>query len=444
MSDDIAVRLLRITIAPALQSRLALTVQWLSLAAVAAVVWFWSVLPQLRYNPSNHLLGRAFAMSAMLWSWSALIGLLLLLVARLKDPEHAARRASLAVVWFAPATILASQLNPATIFPALVLAASTARLLFIEWRVQEQRSAQPQTAIPAMSIALVGQLGIVAFLMNRPLSGAAFAIMATAMLTVYSLETGATAVGSAPGLPRSSAGAILTVLLALGLTVGGSWGLLASGRGSNDRSQDMPPPPAPVATPSAMGGDFSGVILLSETQPIARLVEPKPYLGRGRLAPVDRRPFSIVFDGRYDIFRWPFHKPPSNSYTRRGSPVDLGFHTLDQRPLQMEAHQKLDIPLDVHCCSRIQLHIWNADTTPGRIWLELVLMDHDAAVSLGRAPVRSTPKIGQKIGEMLEFSLPPSIPLEEADELKVIFSRTMGRMERSVKVSIDRFLLEPR
>jgi hypothetical protein len=380
-------------------------------------------------------------MTAILWVWSALTGWLLLRVARVRDRKPAILRASVAAVWFAPAVLFAAQMTVATVIPAVVLAAVTARLLFIEWRRSGVPPVRPQSPVPAMLTALLAQSALAAFLANHPILGASLGIMAVAIVTVYSLETGAAEPGRAPQLAQSSAGAILTVLLALGLTAGGSWGVVA---GEHAGYAVAPAPPPARPTMPQMGGDFSGVILLSETQTTARLVDPRPYLGPGRLAPIDHKPLSILFDGRYDIFRWPFRQAPPSSYTRKGSPVDLGFRSADARPLQMEAHQKLDIPLDVHCCRSIKLDVRNADNTPGRIWLELVLLDHGAAVSVGRMPVKSMPKVGEKVSETLEFPLGMSIPLEEADELKVIFSRTMGRMERSVKVAVERFILEPR
>ena len=422
---------------------IALVVQWLSLGAAAGFVWYWSVLPQLLdHRPLSRLAGRAFSLTVTLWCWSVLSGLLLFLVARVSKPKRAVKRASVAVVWFAPAVILIAQFTPAAVFPAIALAATTARLLFVEWRESRGPASRPQSAKPAMLIAVVGQLAVVAFLTNHNLTGAALTVLTIALLTVYSLETGAAETGNLPGLPQSSAGAILTFLLALMLTFGGSLGVAGHPRGNAAASPTVVRKPSqPFAN---MSGDFIGVVLLAETQPQTRLVEPRPYFGPGRLAPVDHRPLSILFDGRYDIFRWPFHQAPSSSYVQKGNPIDLGFHSADFRPLQMEARQRLDIPLDVHCCRSIQVEIQNADISPGTIWLELVLMDHFAGVSLGRVPVTSRPKPGAKMADVLEFQMPLSIPIEEATELKIIFSRTMGRMERSFRVAIDRFVLKPR
>ena len=39
--------------------------------------------------------------------------------------------------------------------------------------------------------------------------------------------------------------------------------------------------------------------------------------------------------------------------------------------MEMEAHQKLDLPVDIKCCSEIQLAFRNSDQYPGTVALEL-------------------------------------------------------------------------
>src|SRR5882672_9995231 len=107
-------------------------VQWLSLAAGAAWLLYWSVLPRLHAPHARGYVDHAFFTTLMLWGWSALIGWLLLHVARVEGPNRPSLRTSVGVVWFAPAVILASRLTLASVIPAIALAAVTARLLFIE------------------------------------------------------------------------------------------------------------------------------------------------------------------------------------------------------------------------------------------------------------------------------------------------------------------------
>jgi hypothetical protein len=86
---------------------------------------------------------------------------------------------------------------------------------------------------------------------------------------------------------------------------------------------------------------------------------------------------SIPFSGEYWMFRWPFARPPQNSFFQRGTPSLLSFKSTDHRPLQMEARHKLDQPIALSCCRMINLDIRNADRFPNTIALELVLINND-------------------------------------------------------------------
>ena len=147
------------------------------------------------------------------------------------------------------------------------------------------------------------------------------------------------------------------------------------------------------------------------------------------------------------MFRWPFFRPPPNSYFRRGTPSALSFSTPDHFPMQMEARQKLEQAISSRCCSRMQLSILNADPSPQTIWLELILIDgnrpNSARESLGKAPVTSVPQRKSTVSEILDFPFPPAPRLDQFDEIKVIFHRATGRMDRSARVSIERFVLVP-
>ena len=138
------------------------------------------------------------------------------------------------------------------------------------------------------------------------------------------------------------------------------------------------------------------------------------------------------------MFRWPFRRPPPNSYFRRGTPSALSFSTPDHFPMQMEARQKLEQALSLRCCSRLQMAILNADPYPKTVWLELILIDGNlpktAQESLGRAPVTSVPQQKAAVPEMLDFLFPRAPRLNQFDEIKVIFHRGDGRMDRSARV----------
>jgi hypothetical protein len=130
----------------------------------------------------------------------------------------------------------------------------------------------------------------------------------------------------------------------------------------------------------------------------------------------------------------------------------MGFSSTDHTPLLMEAHQKLETPIDLLCCSRIQLEIVNGDRYPGTLSLELVLLNTEAGFSrpqsLGSAAVTSKPNLSRDpvvpLRETLDFTVPPEPSIDQFTELKVVFRRSRSRMDKSAKVSIDRFVLIPR
>jgi hypothetical protein len=185
------------------------------------------------------------------------------------------------------------------------------------------------------------------------------------------------------------------------------------------------------------------VIIWPEIQPVTRLVAPVAPRGNGGL--LAAQTYSIPFGGEYWLFRWPYRKPPAKSYLQRGTPVKLSFSTVDKWPLQMEAHQKLDPPVDLSCCGTIRLHIWNADRYPGTLSLELSALESGASRSLGIVQVQSTPlKEGDSVlpaPETLEYPIPPGSGM--CSEFSVVFRRAKERMDKSARVAIDRFVLAP-
>jgi hypothetical protein len=118
----------------------------------------------------------------------------------------------------------------------------------------------------------------------------------------------------------------------------------------------------------------------------------------------------------------------------------------------MEAHQKLETPIDVRCCGRIQIEILNADAYPGTLTLELVLINTESAfpiaLSLGSVPVLSRPDLKREavmpVRETLDFMVPADPSMEQFTELKIVFHRARQRADKSARVSVERFVLVPR
>ncbi|HEY1218806.1 MAG TPA: hypothetical protein VGF03_07700 [Bryobacteraceae bacterium] len=413
-------------------------------------------------------------------------------------------RTSTAGVWFAPTAVLLAEYSPAAMLAGLILVVAATRVLYSEWRFAQGEPELPLPApsidhlfenyaplapalfrqlVPALTLALFIQAGTVAGIMRYPLLAAACFALSAALLTAVGMAAGVIPQGKPRGLPAAAIASFLTVLLAAGLTVGTltrgamrsyHWsgdmsfqpnpGLLATARALlaqslYDRRSRTPRKASGTRTPTPVGvpryeqagdtgrvGDteFPGVILWPEVRPETTLVAPILY-GISFSAHATR-PLGIPFSGEYWMFRAPYTRPPYGSFFRRGSPASLAFSTTDHAPLEMEAHDKLDQPIDLRCCRRIQVAIWNADQYPGTVALELILIDTvrpgRPSQSLGTRPVRSSPG-SLPVRETLEFAVPTAPELRRFDEFEILFHRDRNRIDKSAHIEIERFVLIP-
>lgn len=248
--------------------------------------------------------------------------------------------------------------------------------------------------------------------------------------------------------------ALATIILVGGLL---RFVVLQFPHGSGDRYR--PPQPKPPSNSESNGaastsadssGDHTGVILLPEKQQHTTLVPPLPSMPSDLFDAKHQNPLSIPFYGAYWFFKLPDTKPPPDSYRTHGTPAEMTFFAPDSRPLIMEAHQDLGKLIDLACCREIRIEIRNADRFPGTVSVELVLVNTrekpEASVSLGSAPVTSTPGwlTDQPLKETLTFPIPARAPIRQFDELTIRFPRQRMRMNRSAKIAIDRFVLVPR
>jgi hypothetical protein len=457
---------------------------WLQLSGLAATGWlFWRpamVRAWPHYSVAWVLL-QAAGLAAAACLAAGLITLLLYYLLQ-HDPEYVVDgplSTSTAAIWFAPAVILFAARSPAAVVAALVLVVNATTILHRQWRLNLLPAPVPAPSelfgsfqtpappfwrhlAPALAASFTAQAGVAAALLREP-GIAGFALAASAAtLTVFAQSSHAVEPRRPPRLPRSMVGLLLTLVLAIGLTVGGlmpSFGRRGFGFGDGGTAANepgsgtaAPAAAAPRATPygSAESG-FFGVVLWPEVKPYTTLITPMPQApGVGAAPPA--RPWSIPFSGEYWMFRWPFAHPPQNSFFQRGSPANLSFITTDHRPMQMEAHHRLDQPIATDCCRAVHVEVRNADRYPGTIALELFLVDggggRQSQMWAGRAPVLSRPQISGDsvipVGETLEFPLPAAAPIQQFDEFKLVFSRDPRRMDKSAKVAIERLILIPR
>ena len=474
-----------------MKRHLALLVQVAGLAATGWVVWTVAVLPRLGRQPLAWVIGEALqhALVACLASAAITLGLYLLIVRSCRtDALLAALRTSTVAVWFAPATLLLAELSPLALGAALVLVITTTRLLYLEWRSfhpdptdefgppRELFEPPPpplrlKDLAPALIASLALEAGIVSVLMDDPFLAAVLFSLATAMLSLTSLKSGAYEARTERSLPRSILGLALTVILAAGLTVGGLAGriqhsgpgwrwpfyhgarpvetarallekLLHGEQAAQPRGR-VTTVYTPVYMPPANNVEiddksFPGIVLFSEPKPRAKLVEPLPGWSHTSLSTLPSEPSVIPFSGEYWMFRPPETQPPKKSNRLWRTPTTLSFRTTDHATMAMEAHQMLEHPIDLSCCSEIQIAISNADRYPGTVTLELILIDNGSPQSLGTVAVPTRPNA------ILRFPILGGSAIRQFNELEVVFHRDRVRSDRSARIAIERFVLAPR
>ena len=468
------------------------------------MVWWAALVPRLHRQTLGSLVVQVLAYTILAWAWSAVVAFGLYAIVPIEDRSDMVPdvlRTAATAVWFGPAMILLSSFSPVSLAAALVLVVYASRLLYAQWRpaggsisprvyvarepgafadCQLPRAFVWRERLPALGVAFCLEAGAVAVATHYPLLGAAWLCAGTAALTVFSMATGAADAGRPPTLPKSFVGILATIVLASLITMGrggsgagvfgvtrGSGGqhpsLLATARmvlrelfygetpaerGGNGPAAPQPPP----AADTGAAGGFPGVILWPEIKPVTTLIAPLPALGSNPFQGRAAQPLGIPFRGEYWMFRWPFARPPASSFLERGTPSKLTFSTTDHTPLEMEAHQKLETPIQVRCCSHVQLEVLNADRYPGTLTLELLLLNTEhpgpVSLSLGSVPVMSRPDLARDpvmpVRETLDFAVPAQSFMDEFTELKVVFHRARQRADKSAKVSVERFVLLPR
>jgi hypothetical protein len=221
----------------------------------------------------------------------------------------------------------------------------------------------------------------------------------------------------------------------------------------------------PLATENSDG--YTGIILLPLSDdhkkislPVKRELVPTFNV---RIA----EPMEIPFDGQYWYFKAPEKQPRPTAKMVRGNSMKAQIRSSDRYPLLMEAHQKLDVPLDLGCCSAMDLVVQNADRHEGTIALELWVRKRPDANSpkprvnavpvaqaphyLGTVAIPSSeqlvslraPVVGNPPEERLRFPVPAAMDGTLFDEITVVVHSAPARATTGAQIGIRKFVLEP-
>jgi hypothetical protein len=377
------------------------------------------------------------------WVASAVIALTLLTVS---DPERNASqiwRGASKAVWFAPAIILLSTLSPFGLAIGLILVVMTSRILMaqlIPLRAQpEERRWNP---FPSVTAALALQFGWVAVMWEYPFLAAVLFALSCALIVAIALLRGDRKRERDQPLPPSPLGALLTILLALGISIGGlefrDFAHAGDGGGGGEKPLTSTDLTEPEPEAAAGGSGFFGVILRVPKKTRDTVFAPPPR-SRLKAGESSKEPFVIPFSGEYWMYQPPLSRPPRRSLVRKGSPIELSFHTNNGTGMSMEANQTLASAIDAACCRALAIEIARADGSAS-LYLDAVIEDSAAhrIAYLGQCLVNSAPT------QTLRYSF-DSVPLKAFDRIRVLYHRHNNfLLYSSPKIAIERFILEPR
>ena len=234
--------------------------------------------------------------------------------------------------------------------------------------------------------------------------------------------------------------------------------------------RDQPLPRVAGAMPNAQAENsegYIGIILLPWSDehkkislPVKRELVPTFST---RLA----EPMEIPFDGQYWFFKAPDKQPRPTAKVVKGSTLKTTIRSSDRYPLLMEAHQRLDTPMDLGCCSAMDLVVQNGDRREGTIALELWVRkrpdgnsskERVNAVNAAQAPhylgtvaIPSSEQLPSLRGpatanpaeEKLRFPVPAAMDGVMFDEIMVVVHTAPARATTGAQVAIRKFVLEP-
>lgn len=224
----------------------------------------------------------------------------------------------------------------------------------------------------------------------------------------------------------------------------------------------------PKDAASSNSDGYVGIILLPMTEQQKKIIAPVKRTLVPNFGVKIAESMEIPFDGQYWYFKWPEKQPRPTARVVRGSSTKTQVRSSDRYPLLMEAHQKLAEPLDLGCCSAMDLVVENGDQLDGPISLELWVKKLPNAQAAARQrvnavapeqaphylgtvaipsselPIAQRPNVsGRLVEEKLRFPIPAAMDGTNFDEITVVVRQAPERARMGAKVAIKKFVLEP-
>ena len=195
---------------------------------------------------------------------------------------------------------------------------------------------------------------------------------------------------------------------------------------------------------------YIGVILTPKRMPQVSS-KKVPQLVLNAKTPGFTNPLHIPFTGSYWFFQDPFVRPPFDSITAEGDPANVGVRSSNRKPLQMEAVQTLDEPIETRDLQKIELTMLDADLDPDTVSIELVLADTHTwgipMLSLGIERLEQPSALRNIMPSRSEtdaFRMPSHSRLERFTQIRLLFRLDPSRNGQAAAIAIESFVLVPR
>ncbi len=376
---------------------------------------------------------------------------LLLSVDDFRDLLFAALTASAPAMWFAPALLLlAASTTPSTAI-ALVLMANSTRLLVSRGVPRKLRPVEPSAPTGFQSFTKSGIFGALAFQAGMCGVWAGYPLLAAGCFVlgaaIWTRSFFARATDRRPG-QTSALHAVLSLLLTLVISTVVSAGQFGR-EGTLSMVQRLIHPSRTVAKTSRLavtrlaapgkslpaGKDgVPGVICGPTTRPARNRPHsacPAACIWRSPTLLLFRLPANIICIRHLRAACQP------DSIVHRGTPLDFAYMTLSGGPVETEAYQTFDPPLDLSGCGKVMLTIASGESTPSLVTMQLLTADRMA--DLGSAVFGMTPDAQ----ETLEFVV-NNAPRTPVKAIRMTFERNPAERYQNTRVAIEQFTLVPR